>query len=431
MTNIFGPGEIQLPDAKTHQFFSFAGVVSKNASADGYQLFPFEAAIDQPLTLPLWLEQSDVTRAAGAVRPVDMVDFTASQVQPGDVLATRSDLASHVHAISGVAERVPITKRQAEKGVHWDLHALVPGLYSVAGYVFSPPYNDWAARAGIIKLIDGKTAVPAAVIEPIDTTLFAGQGRRIRGCVDAPAGSTLSAWVRAEDQPNAAWEAWLQREPLAAVGKDGAFELCFPNPPAGRSGVLRVRVEVTAPDGQRSAAYSPDTLLAVATPAACTTGPDTCCPASAPVADAGGDPPSSMRSEAGASDAGAPEAGAQLEAGAEPGAGAGAEPAPPAGSAGDDSGGGGGCAVRAGETSDLSGLALALICAMAQICRYLSRSQFGATASASPRSSLRARFMSRIRPAGGQPSSASVKSETVSAMRQSGVGSTTQQRRRA
>ena len=275
--NIFAEGEIQLPDAKTHQFFSFAGLVAKNPSAEGYQLFPFDAAIDQPLALPLWLDQSDVNRAAAAVRPVDMTDFTASQVPPGDVLATRSDLASHVHAITGNTQRVPITKRQAEKGVHWDLRALVPGLYGVVGYVFSPPYNDWAARAGVIKVIDGKTAVPAAVIEPIDKTVFAGQGRRVRGCVDAPTGSTLSAWVRAEDQPDARWEAWLEQKPLEAIGKDGSFELCFLNPAPGRSGVLRLRVEVTAPDGQRSAAYSPDTLLAVSTPAACAASEDTCC----------------------------------------------------------------------------------------------------------------------------------------------------------
>jgi hypothetical protein len=377
--DIFAEGEIQLPDAKTHQFFSFAGLVAKNPSADGYQLFPFDAAIDQPLALPLWLDQSDVNRAAAAVRPVDMLDFTASQVQPGDVLALRSDLASHVRAITSSTERVPITKRQAEKGVHWDLRALLPGLYSVVGYVFSPAYNDWAARAGIIKVVDGKSAVPAAVIEPIDKTVFAGQGRRVRGCVDAPVGSTLSAWVRAEDQPNAAWEAWLAQKPLAEIGKDGSFELCFSNQAPGRSGVLRVRIEVTAPDGQRSAAYSSDTLLAVPTPAACTASEDTCCAESASVADAGRDPSSTTPVDAGAPQAGAqPEAGAQLEAGAQQlEAGVPAEAAPLAGSADRDPErrDAGGCTIRAGETPDFTSLALALLWAMASASRQRGNSR--------------------------------------------------------
>jgi hypothetical protein len=352
--DVFSPGEIQLPDGKTHQFFAFAGVVGKLAASGGYQLFPFDAAIDRPFALPLWLDQSDVDRAAGAAGPVDMTGFTAAQVHAGDVLAARSDLEPHVHAFGDETTRVPITKEQAQKGVRWDLRGVVPGLYTVAGYVFSPPYNDWAARFGVIKLVDGRSAVPAAAIEPIDTVLFAGRGRRVKGCVDAPTGSTLSAWVRSEELPDAPWESWLDRQPLSALGKDGSFELCFMNPEPGRSGMLRVRVEIAAPDGQRSAAYSPDALLAVATRAACVESEDTCCagsalPAAPQTATADRDPQANTAADA------------QTAAGGER-----AEPEPPARGAvgGSKQEGAGGCAVRAGETCGPFSLALALLCAV-------------------------------------------------------------------
>jgi hypothetical protein len=351
--NVFALGEIQLPDGKSHQFFAFDGVVGRLAASGGYQLFPFDAAIERPLALPLWLDQDDVDRAAAAASPTDMTGFTAAEVAAGDVLAARSDLATHVHAFGDKTTRVPITQQQAQKGVRWDLRALRPGLYTVAGYVFSPPYNDWAARFGVIKVVDGESSVPAAAIEPIDTVLFAGRGRRVKGCVDAPGESTLSAWVRSEELPDAPWESWLKREPLSALGKAGGFELCFMNQEPARAGMLRVRVEVTTPDGRRSAAYSPDTLLAVATQAACVESEDTCCAAS----------PAPAAAETG--DAGRPS---QVSAAADAAAAAGgeeAEPEPPAPSTVTESRRGGGCSVRAGERRGALWLALALLCAVA------------------------------------------------------------------
>jgi hypothetical protein len=282
---VFDIGEIQLPDSKSHQFFAFAGALVKRASSDGYHLFPFDAALDQPLAMPMWLDQDDVTRAEGAAGPIDMTNFTAAQVLADDVLAARPELDAYLLPFGDKSARVPITEEQALMGVSWQLGAVPPGVYTVGGYVFSPPYNDWAVRAGVIKVVDGETAVPAAAIEPIDAFVYAGQGRKITGCVDAPAGSTLRAWVRSEDQPGAAWEPWLEEQPLDALAQDGQagrFELCLHNPEPGRAGLLRVRVVVTAPDGQSSAAYSPDTVLAVATAAACVESAKTCCPEKQP-----------------------------------------------------------------------------------------------------------------------------------------------------
>jgi len=366
---VFDVGEIQLPDSKSHQFFAFAGALVKVGASNAYQLFPFDAAVDQPLAMPLWLDQNDIERAAAAAGPVDMTGFTSAQVLADDVLAARPELSAYLLPFGDKGARVPITEEQARMGASWDLRAVPPGVYTVGGYVFSPPYNDWAVRAGVIKVVDGQTAVPAVAIEPLDAFVYAGQGRRITGCVDAPAGSTLRAWVRPEDQPGAAWEPWLEPQPLAELGPPGRFELCWLNPAEGRANLLRVRVEVTAPDGQRSAAYSSDTLLAVATAAACAANDKTCCPAKQPATDepgANGDAGVSAGAGGAAGQAGQGGSAAGAGAGGDPGldprpsAGAAAgppargddgEPEPPAGTAvggsSDGEGGGGGCSLRA------------------------------------------------------------------------------------
>jgi hypothetical protein len=365
---VFDIGEIQLPDSKTHQFFAFAGALVKHATADGYQLFPFDPALEQPLAMPMWLDQDDVTRAEGAAGPVDMTNFTAAQVLADDVLAARPELDAYLLPFADKSARVPITEAQARMGVSWKLGAIAPGVYTVGGYVFSPPYNDWAVRAGVIKVVDGQTAVPAMAIEPIDAFVYAGQGRKITGCVDAPADSTLRAWVRSEDQPGAQWEAWLEPQPLGGLQQDGRLELCLPNPAPGRAGLLRVRVQVTAPDGQSSVAYSPDTMLAVATAAACVESAKTCCPAKAQEPDepgASGDAGSAAAGHGGSAAEPAPSGAAgsgsvasagtgAVAGGGGASAGTGGDPGPTGGTAvegssdgdgGDD--GGGGCAVRA------------------------------------------------------------------------------------
>jgi hypothetical protein len=270
----FGVGEIHLPDSKTHQFFAFSGAVV-GTPASGYQLFPFDPAIDQSIAMPLWLDQDDVERAAGAAGPIDMTNFTADQVMASSVLAGRGDVTPYLFPLGGKDTRVPITEDQARMGVHWSLAGVAAGVYSFGGYVFSPPFNDWAMRSGVVKVIDGQRDVPAATLESIDAFLYAGQGRRVHGCVSAAAGSTLRAWVRSEEQPGSAWEPWLEPQPI-----DGdSIDLCLLNPAPGRAGLLRVRIEVTAPDGEHSVAYSPDTVLAVATAAGCTESAKTCCPA--------------------------------------------------------------------------------------------------------------------------------------------------------
>jgi hypothetical protein len=71
-------------------------------------------------------------------------------------------------------------------------------------------------------VIDGVRDVPAVTVDSVDVSLFAGQGRKVSGCVNAPSGSQLRAWSRPVEDPMAAWQLWAT-EPLA----DGAqhFEL--------------------------------------------------------------------------------------------------------------------------------------------------------------------------------------------------------------
>jgi uncharacterized protein (TIGR03382 family) len=267
----FTEGDIVLPDAKTHQFFAFRGAVAPYLL--GSQLFPFAEESAAVRVLPEWITTDDVGRAAAASNAMDATGFIAEQVDVTDVLQQRDDLAPFWLRITPDAGRVPIRIERAELGLAWDLSGVPPGAYQVAGYVFSPPYNAWAARPGVIKLVDGTRDFPALALAAIDGTVYGGQGRRVSGCIDAPEGTELAASFRSEDQPGQPWQ------PLADAPQvqDGKFSFCFRSPDRELSGVLRIRVQATAPDGTQAFAHTPDTLVLVATPANCTPSESVCC----------------------------------------------------------------------------------------------------------------------------------------------------------
>jgi hypothetical protein len=159
-------------------------------------------------------------------------------------------------------------------------------VYQIAGYVFSPPYNAWEPRPGLIKVIDGTHDAPAVVLDSIDGMLYAGQGRHVTGCVDAPAGSTLEASFHVDGDPDDQWRAWLSDMPI----ERGAIDLCFESPEPALGGLVHIRVVVTAPDGTQSFASSKDALALFGTAASCTPSAALCCPAP-DAADAGVSPP--------------------------------------------------------------------------------------------------------------------------------------------
>lgn len=265
-------GHIGLADSKTHQFFAFRGEVVPQLPS--YELRPHDPATSLPLLLPTWIDRDDLERAEAANLPTIAPDFRAADVGD-DLLQTRSDLAQLWLAIEPGEARVPITMEQAMRGVRWDVSAVPPGLYQVAGFTFSPPYNGWEPRPGWIKIIDDTQALPAVTVDAVDASLFDGQGRRISGCVNAPEGSTLRAWLSLEGAADPSWRPFAERVPVTGE----SFELCLHSPQAGLAGMARVRVAITAPDGAESVAYAPDRLVLIGTPAACTPSLSVCCEA--------------------------------------------------------------------------------------------------------------------------------------------------------
>jgi hypothetical protein len=274
-------GHIGLVDSKTHQFFAFRGAVVSQLPR--YELQPHDPATTAPLVLPTWIDRDDLERAEAANLPTIAPDFHAADVGD-DLLHSRSDLAPLWLAIGPGEARVPITMDQAMLGVRWDVSAVPPGLYQIAGFTFSPPYNAWEPRPGWIKIIDDTPALPAVTVDAVDASLFDGQGRRISGCVNAPEGSTLRASFSLEGAADPSWQPFAERVPIAG----GSYELCLRSPRPGLAGMARVRVAITDPDGSETVAYAPDRLVMIGTPAPCTPSLSVCCEAQPPPVTAQG-----------------------------------------------------------------------------------------------------------------------------------------------
>jgi hypothetical protein len=278
---------VSLADSKTHQFFALAGTLLERANDHVFLPFDDEAGLLK--VMPTWLTADDVMRTAAGVAPEDMTAFTADQVSPQDMLESDPVLASALRPLVASSARVPITEAQALAGVDWDLSDVPPGVYQIAAYIFSPPYNGWAVRPGLIKVVDGSAAdaqAPAVTLERVTARLFAGQGRRIRGCVDAPEGSTLELSTRVQSAMPAAFEPHATQ----AVST-GELEVCLAN--EGRDDVLEVRLEVHTPAGLVAATQSSDVLSLFSNAAACVASELLCCPEGS-IADAGGAPDAAL-----------------------------------------------------------------------------------------------------------------------------------------
>jgi hypothetical protein len=277
---------ISLSDSKTHQFFALAGTLLTRATDHAFLSWDDSSGVAK--TMPTWLSAADVTRAAQGVTAEDMTAFAADQVEARDLLETDPALARALRPLVGGTRRVPITAAQATAGVDWDLGDVPPGVYQIAAYIFSPPYNGWAVRPGVIKVIDGADgaqAHAAVTLEPVAARVFTGQGRRLRGCVDAVDGARLQVSTRPRAELPGAFELSVMQE----VG-NGPFELCLAN--EGVDGVLEIRLEVHAAAGMLAATQSADALTFFSTNAACKDSDLVCC-AQGSVADASvpaGDP---------------------------------------------------------------------------------------------------------------------------------------------
>lgn len=284
-------GDIAVPDAKTHQFFAFRGALFPHDF--GEELFPFQPPGAPSTILPSWITNADVKRAAVATNTLDGTAFSESDIPAGAVLDADAVLDGMYLRVTGDDARVPITLTQSLAGVDWPLAGVAPGLYTFAGYVFSPPYNGWSPRAQLLEIIDGSAQSPGPVanVARIEGGLFPYQGRKVQGCVAAPEGSQLKGFFTVIERPESGWVEWL---PSAAIAS-GPLDLCFRDPRPELTGSVRLRFDVSAPDGTTRSFYSPDTLSALPGSGACVTSESVCCP---PGTELAPPPPPTCRSAA-------------------------------------------------------------------------------------------------------------------------------------
>jgi hypothetical protein len=263
-------GDIPLPDSLTHQFFALRGSVLFEGFAP--ELWTLAADAPDATVLPLWISRADVVRAQQS-SDAQTLGYDLSSITPDDILETKSPLSGRWLRITQDDERVPITSDQSLSGFTWNIRDVEPGVYTLAAYIFSPPYNGWEVREGLISVVDAD-AVPAAVIERIQESLFAGQGRRVRTCLEVPAGTRMRSYFRVEEREELGWMPWAEERPV----ESGSLEQCF-HPPEGLSGTVRLRVDLIAPSGTGTSFYSPDTLQVLNGSLPCQDGASICCAA--------------------------------------------------------------------------------------------------------------------------------------------------------
>lgn len=265
------PGDIPVSDAKTHQFFALTGSIYQVGIDDIY--VPFTDTVGKGEVFPLWITHTDVQRSAAAVEMASGVSPTQTDLPPARVLETRADFAGQWLRITQDDERRPITSTQALLPARWQLADVPAGVYTVAGYVFSPPYNAWAARKGVVKIMDGEHNPAAGALSSVNEVVFAYQGRRVQGCVDVPDGTKLDAYYYVEEKPDLGWVPWVEDKPV----QTGEQELCFHLDRTDIVGSIRMRWDLRPPDGQVTTLRSKDTFTWLPGSGECTSSETHCC----------------------------------------------------------------------------------------------------------------------------------------------------------
>lgn len=277
---VLDPDLLALPDTKTHEFFAFAARVFDGASETTWASFGDPTGQTRPL--PLWVSEDDLARAR--VAAVDHEVAREVLETAGPSIELDETLRDRVLPFGSTPHRLPITTEQGIFGVRWALADAPPGVYQLVAHTFSPPYNAWTPRPGLVRLVRDGAGPPAVWLDEVGARLFAGQGRPVTGCVSAPVGSRLQLEVQPEADPAAAFE--LASDDVA-VEADGRFETCLVNP--GIDGAWRVRATLTTPDGEVGYAFGGELLELMAAKASCVPTELRCCPdAAEPPAEAPG-----------------------------------------------------------------------------------------------------------------------------------------------
>jgi len=213
----------EVADSRTHQFFA-------------------TCRTSLPLdVLPTWITAADVDAATTK-------GLVTVAIPPVQILETNEAWAGCWTRIVADDERRPITFAMADAGVDWDTSTLPPGAYTVHGYTYEPAVNLWVQRPGVVKVHDGDpdAAGPAAAITTGELSLYRDGVAQIEGCVDAPAGTTVTAEWTAADRPELEWVPFVVDAPVE--GDAFTLELEAPEGLVERWGA--VRATFTAPDGR-------------------------------------------------------------------------------------------------------------------------------------------------------------------------------------
>jgi hypothetical protein len=214
----------EVADSRTHQFFA-------------------TCRTSLPLdVLPSWITPLDVDAALTKALITD-------ELSPEQILESNAEWADCWNRITPDDARRPITFAMADTGVEWDTSALAPGAYTVHGYTYEPAINLWAQRPGVVKVHDGDpdAAGPAAAITTGELSLYREGVAQIEGCVDAPAGTTMTVEWALASEPTPEWVAFATD---AAVEGD-AFAVEFDPPDELVGGTAAIRATFTSPDGER------------------------------------------------------------------------------------------------------------------------------------------------------------------------------------
>lgn len=263
------PDLLPLPDTKSHEFFAVAGRVMPSATGSSVVSSSDPEGIRVPL--PSWHSEQDLTRArAVADDHPQALEILEGAGQP---LLASPELSSLFFAFSENAGRVPITQAQSRRGALWDLSGAEPGTYQIVAHTFSPPYNAWTPRPGLVRLTRGGRGPAGLWLANSSTRLFASHGNRIRGCASAPQGSRLSIGIRAEHAPDSDFEDVLTNVELDAMGR---FESCVSYPEADAMWATRATLET--PDGDRVFGFMEGPVTTFAAGAGCEPTSTRCCP---------------------------------------------------------------------------------------------------------------------------------------------------------
>lgn len=233
--------EDELPDSRRFQFFALCRDTNQ-----GWE------------PLPNWVSTDDAQRSLSHDPPI-IEELPA----PADVLETSEAWSDCAYPINGAQERIPITCAALDGGVTWDASSVPAGNYVLRGYTFEPDLNRWAVRAGVVQVRDGGNPLPVASLTTpavSDLKMSREQGFPIRGCMDGPAGTTVTlSWASVLDLEVDDPSDWHDFATLDAA--QAMIEVDFAAEGADDYDLLAIRARAQAPDGASWDGYAPGTLI--------------------------------------------------------------------------------------------------------------------------------------------------------------------------